>query len=79
VDRESDQDVFDSTWYATGNGTLYIVGPDEVDGPDDLNASRLARGCREGLDLDEIAEDRGLTRVPDALKRWTPEDGYYTA
>ena len=82
-----DQEVFDAPWYVPkDNSTLYIVGPDEIEGPDDEVADELARYCREHeivmvdcIDLDEFAEGLGLTRVPKALKRWSEGDGYYNA
>jgi hypothetical protein len=80
-----EQEVYDAPWYVGADSrTLYIVGPDETEGPDDEIADALDAHCRDHGDayqdlLDAAAEALGLTRMPDALKRFTPEDGYYGA
>ena len=75
---EEDPEMMAAPWYAH-DGRLWIIGPDEIEGPDDGFADALALACRQGRDLDEAANEIGLTKVCDNLKRWGPEDGYYNA
>ena len=84
-----DTDALDGLWLESEDGELYILptdtlgSHDEVIGPDDQTADRLMEVWCRFSDPHSIPEDRleelGLTRVADALKRWSPQDGYYHA
>lgn len=76
---DEDAEMMAALWYEHDDGRLWIIGPDEIEGPDDGYGESLASACRHGYDLDGVATSLRLTRVPDALKRWGPMDGYYSA
>jgi hypothetical protein len=79
--EEADPAIMAAPWYASwDNKRQYIVGPDEIEGPDDETADALGMWCGDAeFGLDALAESLELTRVPDNLKRWSPEEGYYHA
>jgi hypothetical protein len=76
-------------WCEDANGTLYIIPNDrhghaEIHGPGDDTEDALNALCRtatnaEGFPDPAQVEALGLTIIPDALKRFGPEDGYYHA
>lgn len=79
-----DPAVFDGLWLMGNQGRLYLCGGDEIDGFDGPTLDALNTFFREGGTEDDLADnelldERGLTVVPNVLKRWTPEDGYYSA
>ena len=81
-------------WYVSDeNGMLYIVpndkyGSAEIDGPDDDILDALNAAYREAdtngtdfdrIDAEAIAQRLGLSVIPDVLKRFDSESGYYHA
>lgn len=76
-----DDGVFDGEWFIDEEGSVYIlpIDGDEVVGPDDDVSEELMKLWKtDNLDVGYL--DRlGLSSVPSSLKRFTPEDGYFTA
>ena len=83
----SDSDVMQGTWLVHDEtGILYIIPADhlgtydEIIGPDDENSDILMQLWREwGCIIPDGILEGVFTEVSDALKRWSPEDGYYHA
>ena len=76
--------AMDAGWYEDDEGRLYIIAPDwivdESIGPDNRLMERLNGVVARGhVIADAICDMIGVTRVPQALKRFSPEDGYYSA
>lgn len=69
-------------WLVSTAGALYIIpiDGDQVEGPDDENADRILQALdgRDRLQEHE-ASDLELTIVPDVLKRFDNQIGYYNA
>ena len=78
-------DVTNGLWLEGEDG-LYILplDGDEIIGPDDATADTLMQMWQEhdnphDIPVEECMVFLGLARVPDNLKRWDPQDGYYHA
>lgn len=76
----------DGVWIKDQEGNLYLVsgGVDDIVGPNTDTLDKLNALCREqNGDVRRISHETlkklGLTIVPDSLKRFTPENGYYHA
>ena len=79
-----DECLWEGDWFEDGEGCLYIVPLPgvvaETEGLDGEILDEINRRCRDHDQLtDADVEELGLVRIPDVLKRWTPEDGYYHA
>lgn len=75
-------------WYTDENDFLYIVpddryGIEESAGPDNATMEALNAVYREtafaALDPFEVASRLGLSFIPDVLRRFDPESGFYSA
>lgn len=75
-----------SHWYVDDRDQLYIV-PDaeaEIEGPDTETLQALNKVYREATSFlavnpEGVAEKLGLEVIPDVLKRFDPDTGYYRA
>ena len=75
-------------WYTDDDGALFIM-PDpqyglcDSVGPDDVNAETLthlySKTAFDKLDPNEVSRNHGLTAIPNVLKRFDPQIGYFTA
>lgn len=75
-------------WYLDDEGLLYIVPNDlhgiaEIEGPDgdtmdELNA-RYRKAGFENINTEELAKALDLDFIPDVLRRFDPQSGFYTA
>ena len=77
---------FESGHWYTSEGILYIVpnAEAEIEGPDDNILERLNTIYREAASFEDVnpydvASELGLEVIPDPLKRFDPEIGYYHA
>ncbi len=76
--------LMDADWFDDVDGLLFIVprcdAVAEIEGPDGPVLDSMNAVCR---DHDEITDGDcirlGLTRICDALKRFSTENGYYHA
>lgn len=80
--HDYDEYIMEGEWYLSEDGTLYILPMygDEILGPDDENKRTLTRHYIDNdLDVEYLRDKHGLSNVPTILKRFSPQDGYYTA
>lgn len=80
--HDYDEYIMDGDWYLSEDGTLYILPEygDGILGPSDENSRVLARHyINNERDVAQLRDQHGLSFVPAVLKRFTPEEGYYTA
>lgn len=79
-----DPDWMEGQWLVDEEGALYIVprNGDGVEGPDE-DVSDTVLGMLRDNHADRLDEAliavMGMTEVPDVLKRFSPEIGYYSA
>lgn len=71
-------------WFEDEEDNLYVVPLPgvvaECEGPDNRHMDAINAICRtRGRLSDADCERLGLTRIPDILKRFSPQDGYYHA
>lgn len=71
----------DGDWFEDEQGLLYIVPTNaECEGPANDTMDKIIALCKDhGRLTDEDCETLNLTRIPNVLKRFNPEDGYYHA
>jgi hypothetical protein len=73
-------ELLGAPWYEDDEGFLYIVAPDEIEGPDsetlDLMNFLLRWGVQEG-DLADFVDS--IEPVPYVLRRFNRYDGFYHA
>ena len=79
-----DNDIMSAHWlYHDDSESLYIIGRDEhgfegYSNDDDIEAALFALTDSE-LDNDALMESKGFTLVPDPLRRFGVNEGYYAA
>jgi hypothetical protein len=75
-------------WFVDHDDFLYIIpddryGLEESAGPDNATMDALNALYREtafdAIDPSELAGRLGLSYIPDVLRRFDPESGFYTA
>ncbi len=69
-------EYFNGDWFIDKDWSLYIVPTNEgeIDGPDNELCERLLNAYKDG-----IKAIVGLQRIPECLKRFDPQDGYFHA
>jgi len=85
-DNETEEYVFEQavidkgTWLISTTDDLYIVSDewDSVFGPDEEIVDSITEHLRKG-ELSEAMRKNELDLVPQSLRRFDPEIGYYTA
>lgn len=80
--HDKQEATWNGDWFEDHQQNLYIVPTDQspTKGPNNeikeaIDAARLQQGCLTQEDQENI----GLFRIPDHLKRFTPQNGYYPA
>ena len=79
-------DLWNGDWWLDENNMLYIIPQlesnlDEVYGGDGymLEMMQAIRNVYNIMPDEKELEQYGLKRVPESLKRFSDDDGYYTA
>lgn len=78
--EEHIEEILWKPWFEDREGYLYIVGEDEIFGPDNEMADKIGRALDEGV-MEEFVNKyiEGLEYVPHVLRRFNPQDGFYHA
>ena len=71
----------DGAWFAAGGDRLYIIplGGLKPWGPDDAAMAFLTTVDHKEPRFPRWLEAHGLEEIAPALRRWSPEDGFYSA
>ena len=65
-------------WYECDQGFLYIIGEDEVFGPDNETAERIIVAPHKGAHEENLGDTiKELSYVHFILRRFSPEGGFY--